>query len=130
MNLKRRNVPEGDESGGPHPPQAIPAPVPDSDARLPDVGLSGRAATELRELSDDVCQRLRSVDLVRARPTQQRLNLCQVAQHELPLCRRLPIRVGRACLDAAEENVRRSTQQDNGIEAVVEATLVGDCPET
>jgi hypothetical protein len=33
------------------------------------VDLCGRFATEFRELGDHVCERLSSVDLVRARPT-------------------------------------------------------------
>ena len=90
--------------------------------------LSGRVATELRELVDDVFERLSGIDFVSARPTYTRLDLCQVAEHTLPLRGGLPKRVGRTRFDAADENVRRSTQQDNRIEALVEAALVGDRP--
>lgn len=52
-----------------------------------------------------------------------------MTEHELPLRGGLPIRVGRPRLDAVDENVRRSTQQDNGVEAVIEAALVRDFPD-
>jgi hypothetical protein len=88
--------------------------------------LSGSVATKFGELVDDLYERLRGIDLVSAGPTYTWLHLGQVAEHELPLRWGLPIRIGRARLDATEENVRRSTQEDNRIEALVKAALVGD----
>lgn len=46
------------------------------------VDLSGRLSTELHELLDDVLKRLRGIDLVTARLTQERFYLGQVAENE------------------------------------------------
>jgi len=86
--------------------------------------LSGGIPTEFRKLGDDIGERPGGVDLVSARPTQPRFNLCHVAEHELALRGGLPVGVVRPHLDPAQENVNGGAQQDYSIEAVVEPALV------
>ena len=52
----------------------------------------------------------------------------QVAQDEFPLFRALAIGVGLPVLDAAEEYFGGGTQQDDGVETIVEAALVRNRP--
>jgi hypothetical protein len=84
------------------------------------------AVPDLHKLIDDFGKRLRCVELVRARCTKERLDRSDVSEDQLPLEGGLAEVVSRTRLDPVEENVRGSAEQHDGVEAIVEAALIGD----
>ena len=62
----------------------------------------------------------------RLRRGDERLDFCEVAQDPFALGVALAEVVRRSTGDALEDDVGRSAEQDDGIEALVERALVGD----
>ena len=82
------------------------------------------AACDFDQLRDDIIERLGRVDLMCARGTKQRLNLSDMTQDERALLSRLAVIVPGPRIDPAQEHVDRRTQEDDRVEARIEATLI------
>ncbi len=86
----------------------------------------GWPSGKLHQLSHDVGERLRGVDLVGACSPQDRFHLAEVPENQLALFWSLAIRVRRSLIDPAEEHFSGSAQEHDRIEAVIETALVRD----
>jgi hypothetical protein len=84
------------------------------------------AAPDFNELRNDIGDRLHRINLMGARGTKQRLNICNVAEDEGTLVSRLAVIVRRPGFETAKQLVHRRAQEDHRLEARVEAALIRD----
>ena len=96
----------------------------------PEVGhaLTLARDADLDEAVHHLVKRARRVELVCAGGPQQRLDGADMRTDQLPLERGLAEVVRRARRDPVEENLGRSAEQHDGVEAVVETSLIRDRP--
>ena len=82
--------------------------------------------TNRNEFGDDVGDRLRGIDLVRAGRTQQRFDLREVPEDQVALFGSLPVVVRRPAIDPSEQHVGGCAQKHDRIEVRVEPALIRD----
>jgi hypothetical protein len=94
--------------------------------RLSDQSKHRLAAPDFCELRNDIADRLRRIDLVCARATEQRLDFGSVPEDERTFLSRPALTVSRPGLDTTEQHVDRRAQEDHRVEPRVETALIRD----